>query len=144
MTNAVGRPVNAMQVLRAATAFLEYIHAHCGGNLSPLPTYELVTGMAAALEAAWMIRAPFTPAEVEALNTFQLADYMHPFECPNDHTSGDRFAEQRDRRLQATTRGWICPHCNYTQDWAHGFMLETWAGEPTRLQSTNVVPLIRP
>lgn len=27
-----------------------------------------------------------------------------------------------DRELVATINGWICPTCDYTQDWAHEFM----------------------
>ena len=26
--------------------------------------------------------------------------------------------------LIATPDGWICPSCDYTQDWAHGFMAD--------------------
>jgi hypothetical protein len=45
---------------------------------------------------------------------------MHPFTCGNraDHPviAGDHDV------LVPTTRGWICPICDYTQDWAHGFI----------------------
>ena len=43
---------------------------------------------------------------------------MHPYTCGNreDHPviAGDRGV------LVPTTRGWICPICDYTQKWAHG------------------------
>lgn len=70
-----------------------------------------------------MIKAPWTQEQVDALQTFQIADCLHPFTCPNDH--GDEA-----RRLIPTLDGWICRACSYTQDWAHDFMLETWAGHP--------------
>lgn len=44
----------------------------------------------------------------------------HPFTCGNrgDHPTiaGDKGI------LVPTTRGWICPICDYTQDWAHDHM----------------------
>ncbi len=74
-----------------------------------------------------IIRAPFTDEQIEALKTFQMADYMHPFTCENNHsTPYVKF----DNRLVPTREGWICPHCAYTQDWAHDWMLETWAAAP--------------
>lgn len=53
----------------------------------------------------------------ENKHLFQLT---HPFTCNNrsDHPiiAGDQGI------LVPTTRGWICPICDYTQDWAHDFM----------------------
>lgn len=68
------------------------------------------------------IRAPFTPAQVTALNAYQQAGRMHPFTCGGDHAPGSPA-------LVAYTDGWRCPqpygeHCNYRQDWAHAFMAE--------------------
>lgn len=75
----------------------------------------------------------FTPQEVEKLWQHQFGPWrkfgdtdstlpyrMHPFTCANrsDHpvVAGDRGV------LVPTVRGWICPFCDYTQDWAHDFM----------------------
>lgn len=63
------------------------------------------------------IEPPWTPQYVDALNRFQRAGFVHPFTCVNDH-------EGADRKLVATKDGWICPHCDYRQTWAHEFMLE--------------------
>jgi hypothetical protein len=63
-----------------------------------------------------MIRAPFTPAQVEALNRWQQAGTVHPFTCADDHGPDDV--------LVATPAGWVCPSCAYTQDWAHDMMLD--------------------
>jgi hypothetical protein len=58
-----------------------------------------------------MSKAPWTDAQVKALNDFQHCGYMHPFTCGNDSET-----------LIATNTGWECPKCNYKQDWAHDFM----------------------
>lgn len=60
------------------------------------------------------ITAPFTIAQVDALNRFQRAGHVHPFTCGNDHSG--------DKDLVATKDGWICPNCDYRQDWAHAAM----------------------
>lgn len=61
------------------------------------------------------IEKPFTPEQVEALNKYQEEGRFHPFTCGND---------SRHRNLVATTDGWKCLDCGYTQDWAHGFMAQ--------------------
>jgi len=61
--------------------------------------------------------APFTEAQVAALNRWQTDRRAHPFTCGNeDH--------EAHVRLIATTEGWVCgvQTCGYTQDWAHDFM----------------------
>jgi hypothetical protein len=66
-----------------------------------------------------MIRAPWTPEQVAALNRFQAEGGMHPFTCGNDHATGALH-------LVAHEDGWHCwlPDCDYRQDWAHAFMAE--------------------
>lgn len=61
------------------------------------------------------VTAPFTLEQVQSLNGFQHASGVHPFTCGNDQCRGI---------LVATVRGWICPFCDYTQDWAHAFMAD--------------------
>lgn len=56
------------------------------------------------------IKAPWTAETVKALNAYQAAGPYHPFTCPHAHPDG--------RDLYATTEGWRCRHCDYTQDWA--------------------------
>ena len=49
---------------------------------------------------------------------------MHPFTCPN-RGDGKHFDNGIDKgALIPTVRGWICQCCDYTQDWAHDFMLD--------------------
>lgn len=70
-----------------------------------------------------MKKAPFTPAEVTSLNQFQSSGVMHEFTCG----SGERIAPSHDAQggaLIATLNGWICPYCDYTQDWCHEWMAD--------------------
>lgn len=60
----------------------------------------------------------WTDEQVMALNDWQERDDVHPFTCPN---RGDPPHELSDT-LVAVNAGWICPRCNYRQNWAHDFM----------------------
>ena len=70
----------------------------------------------------------FTPDEVEALAKSQTARQFHPFTCANRGDGNHRFAYGDKGALIPTVRGWICPFCDYTQDWAHGLMKATRVG----------------
>lgn len=72
-------------------------------------------------------RAPlWSIQQVENLSRFQRSGKMHPFTCPNRE---DHFDDGIDKgRLVPTRWGWICQCCDYTQDWAHDFMLN-WTKE---------------
>jgi hypothetical protein len=65
-----------------------------------------------------MIKAPWTIDQVHALNAYQRLGYVHEFTCPNNH--GDKHS----RVLRATPHGWKCAGCDYTQDWAHDWMVD--------------------
>lgn len=62
----------------------------------------------------------WTDEQVASLNAFQKCGVFHEFTCgtKEKHVAGASDA------LIATPDGWICPSCDYTQDWAHGFMLD--------------------
>jgi hypothetical protein len=62
-----------------------------------------------------MLEKPFTESEVEKLNQWQTDGRFHPFTCGS--------ADCREV-LVATVDGWVCPKCDYTQDWAHDFMAQ--------------------
>lgn len=64
--------------------------------------------------------APWTAAEVSALTRWQSGP-SHPFTCP--HRSTDHRTTTDLGVLLATEQGWVCPDCDYRQDWAHRFML---------------------
>lgn len=72
------------------------------------------------------IVAPFSTEQVIALNRFQQYGFVHEFTCPTLHEEG--------RALVATKRGWICPHCDYTQNWAHPEMLQEFENPLTALK----------
>jgi len=59
--------------------------------------------------------APWTLAQVAALNHWQDRGDVHEFTCG---TEACRAA------LVATPEGWTCHRCSYTQDWAHNFMID--------------------
>ena len=65
--------------------------------------------------------APFTREQVRRLNTIQARTDLHPFTCGDD----DCRRESNGEPLIATVRGWICPYCDYTQNWAHDAMPRT-------------------
>jgi hypothetical protein len=60
--------------------------------------------------------APWTDEQVLALNRFQTMP-VHAFTCVNPAPSGEHV------NLVAKRDGWICPDCDYTQDWAHEEMI---------------------
>lgn len=73
------------------------------------------------------LTAPWTPEQVAALNAWQTNDRLHPFTCGNDRMDAAHVAYQRENggdfgQLFATTDGWICPVCDYRQDWAYAGM----------------------
>ena len=69
-----------------------------------------------------MIKAPFTPDQVAALNRFQHSGLGHPFTCGSGRRT-DATHLDREGVLVATEAGWKCPYCDYTQDWAHEEMV---------------------
>ncbi len=74
------------------------------------------------------IHAPFTDEQCAALNRWQASNFVHPFTCGSDnrsdeahlavHKPGEDFGQ-----LVATPAGWVCPGCDYRQDWAFEEML---------------------
>lgn len=75
--------------------------------------------------------APWTPEQVDALNRAQRCGRIHPFTCGSGNR-GDAFHAAAvvnyglgdAGQLHATRAGWICNACDYTQSWAHAFMLK--------------------
>jgi len=63
-----------------------------------------------------------TPDEVVALDNHQRSGIYHPFTCPHRGDSKHREMAGDLGALLPTVRGWVCPFCDYTQDWAHEFM----------------------
>lgn len=74
--------------------------------------------------------------QVAALFNWQIAGHVHPFTCGqrDDHPKIDG-----EKGLLIPTRnGWICPCCDYTQDWAHEFMFQ-----PAALRGDPVMKMIQ-
>ena len=66
----------------------------------------------------------WTADEVFNLNHNQNRGVVHPFTCPNRDDGEHREFNGDLGALVATRRGWICPWCNYTQDWAHEMSMQ--------------------
>ena len=73
----------------------------------------------------------FTPDQVLKLWQHQFGPWREPFDTESDlpsrmhpYTCGNRANHPvmaGDRGvLVPTVNGWICPFCDYKQDWAHG------------------------
>jgi hypothetical protein len=83
------------------------------------------------LTMAETIKAPWTPEQVTALNEFQESEFVHPFTCGGNNR--DEKHLDGEGVLVATIYGWVCPFCDYEQDWAHEFMTR-----PVRLPWGNL------
>ncbi len=69
-----------------------------------------------------LVLAPWSMEQVQALANWQASPQVHPFTCRN-RGNGQHPVEGHDHGiLRPTPKGWVCPHCDYTQDWAHDFM----------------------
>ena len=73
-----------------------------------------------------VVRAPFTPEQVNSLNAYQFSGIFHEFTCGNDACPGT----SDQRVLYALEDGWHCRACSYTQDWAHRAMAD-WSWHPS-------------
>ncbi|EPX83918.1 DNA translocase FtsK [Salipiger mucosus] len=62
----------------------------------------------------------FHPDAVVTLAESQTAGQFHPYTCANRNDGNHRHMLGDLGALVPTVRGWICPFCDYTQDWAHG------------------------
>jgi hypothetical protein len=71
---------------------------------------------------AKIIKAPWTPEQVKALNEYQEGGWMHPFTCGGNNRDANHL--DGEGILVATVYGWVCPYCDYEQDWAHDFMTD--------------------
>ena len=62
------------------------------------------------------IKTPWTAEQIRVLNLYQKSGLMHPYTCGFNRT--DEKHLDGEGVLIATENGWICPYCNYKQDWA--------------------------
>ena len=87
---------------------------------------------------AKQIKAPFTAEQVKALNDFQHGPW-HPFTCGTVGCHQTIKLKNYDRPFEvsttliATEAGWICPNCDYTQNWAWDFMADPYWTEHFKL-----------
>lgn len=65
-----------------------------------------------------MPRTPWTQEQVDALNASQKDPTRHPYTCGNRKDIQKTHADG-EGVLVATLNGWMCPYCDYRQDWSH-------------------------
>lgn len=70
-----------------------------------------------------MEKAPWTKEQVDALNRYQEKGMFHPFTCGSGNRTDEKHLDG-EGILLATVNGWMCPYCDYKQDWAHEFMFK--------------------
>lgn len=98
------------------------------------------------------VQAPWTPEQVESLNSFQACPWFHAFTCPH-RVLHQRQIPEPEGSLTATPAGWVCgaaqpdgTSCGYMQDWAHEFMADgSWRQQAARIgqavaEMRNVTP----
>lgn len=86
-----------------------------------------------------MIRAPFNLSQCESLNAYQAAAALHPFTCPHSDCG-----KHETLCLIATPAGWVCPGCEYTQNWAHPWMADWSWREPSPQMWAALLGTARP
>lgn len=62
-------------------------------------------------------RHPWTQETVDALNERQKSGTVHPYTCGGNRTDAAHL--DGEGVLVATVNGWMCPYCDYRQDWFH-------------------------
>jgi hypothetical protein len=62
-----------------------------------------------------IVRAPWTPSQIKALDKHQQRLDIHPYTCANR----SQPLHNGDGLLCPGPSGWHCHACDYTQDWAH-------------------------
>ena len=72
-----------------------------------------------------IVHAPWTEAQIERLKEWQRSGFVHPYTCgkrDDNHAWNDWGMDYGV--LIPTRKGWVCPDCDYTQNWAHKFSFE--------------------
>lgn len=84
--------------------------------------------MSTSLQGLLRSLAPWTPAQVAALQARQDRADLHPYTCPHHSTTGI---------LVPTRQGWVCPvlGCGYWQRWA----MASDTGQPSSVLRSSVV-----
>jgi hypothetical protein len=65
----------------------------------------------------FIVKAPWTMDQVRLLWKYQMAGHFHPYTCGHREDHPEIGSDKG--MLVPTRKGWICPMCDYTQDWAH-------------------------
>jgi len=82
------------------------------------------------------IEAPWESDQVKSLNDWQIHGDMPAFTCIKRDDGEHRHIGRDTGMLIATKNGWICPFCDYSQNWAHEFMT-TFERKKTKYYQTS-------
>lgn len=63
------------------------------------------------------IVAPWSDDVIEGLNRYQVSGVCHPYTCGSGNRKDVRHSDN-EGVLQATRNGWVCPFCDYKQEYA--------------------------
>lgn len=128
--NGAGENISGVDLTALETSARALLDAcyHADAN-EELPLYvdgSLLDALSDALE--WRHPIIWTDEQVAALNASQ-GSYGHPFTCGGDRMDDAHraYAEEEGGdfgQLIATRRGWVCPVCEYRQNWAHPFQFK--------------------
>lgn len=73
------------------------------------------------------ITAPFSDEQVKELKNWQRNYKVQPLTCPNRDAPGHIERLNREKGTLVPYRaGWFCLDCDYSQDWAHKFMVDAF------------------
>jgi hypothetical protein len=61
------------------------------------------------------LKTPWTKEQVDSFNKQQNDGEHHPYTCKNGR---NKYHLDGEGVLVATTEGWVCPYCDYKQNWA--------------------------
>ena len=96
------------------------------------------------------VYAPFTEDQIASLNEYQKSGVFNEFTCGNDNCPGKRHISYNPKyrppepaptgdTLVAYELGWLCPSCNYTQNWGWKFMADwSWKSANPIKEQANV------
>jgi len=80
---------------------------------------------------------PWSDEQIRSLMDYQHLGFFHPFTCG---TKEKHNHPDDDAVLVATRDGWVCPCCDYTQKWAHDFMMD---GSWRKMIPAAVLPYLK-
>lgn len=70
------------------------------------------------------INAPWSEKVVELLIKYQKSSQVHPYTCGTTECVTKYGWDFDSTHLKPTTEGWVCPLCDYKQNWVSKVVLD--------------------